>query len=112
MAVSTTRARWVKVAQPRPYSPGSLVSTLTTTRRMPAGAVRMVLTSVIFSGGNPDLAAGVGAGSAAGAGCREREASQGSPRAPAPRPDHLNQSRRCMGDSVAVRCVTGDQRVE
>ena len=49
-AVSTARARWVKVAQPRPYRPGSLVSTLTTTSRMPAGAVRMVLTSVIFSG--------------------------------------------------------------
>src|SRR5262249_58934224 len=51
-AVSTTRARWVNVAQPRPYSPGSLVSTFTTTRRMFAGAVRIVLTSVILSGGS------------------------------------------------------------
>ena len=49
-AVSTARARWVNVAQPSPYSPGSLVSTLTTTSRMPAGAVRMVFTSVILSG--------------------------------------------------------------
>src|SRR5262245_44024620 len=49
-AVSTARARWVKVAQPSPYSPGSLVSTLTTTRRIFAGAVRNVLTSVILSG--------------------------------------------------------------
>src|SRR5215469_4887780 len=61
-AVWTTRARWVKVAQPRPYSPGSLVSTLTTTRRIRAGAVRMVLTSVILSGGSFLSDAGGGAG--------------------------------------------------
>src|SRR4051794_13473877 len=99
-AVWTTRARWVKVAQPRPYSPGSLVSTLTTTKRMPAGAVRMVLTAEIFRDGVPALA---DAGSAAVAGGAERVASQGRPRAPAPRPDHLSQSRRCMG----VSCVEG-----
>src|SRR5215831_5987161 len=49
-AVSTTRGRCVKVAQPSPYRPGSLVVTLTTTRRIFAGAVRMVLMSVILSG--------------------------------------------------------------
>src|SRR5262245_14503952 len=52
MAVSTTRARWVNVAQPRPNRPGSLVITFTTTKRMPAGAVRMVFTSVIFRVGS------------------------------------------------------------
>ena len=30
---TATRARWVKVAQPRPYRPGSLVSTFTTTSK-------------------------------------------------------------------------------
>src|SRR5262249_10024261 len=50
IAVSTTSARWVKVAQPQPWRPGSLVSTLTTTRRMSLGAVRMVRTSRIFTG--------------------------------------------------------------
>src|SRR5262245_23245449 len=58
-AVSTARARWVKVAQPSPYNPGSLVSTLTTTSRIPAGAVRIVFTSVILSGAS--LSAGGGA---------------------------------------------------
>jgi hypothetical protein len=48
-AVWTTRARWVKVAQPNPYSPAWLVNTFTTTSLMPAGAVRIVLTSVIFN---------------------------------------------------------------
>src|SRR5438067_51637 len=67
MAVSTTRARWVKVAQPRPYSPGSLVCTLTTTRRIFAGAVSTALTSVIFSGGSPRGASGL-AGGPSGAG--------------------------------------------
>ena len=43
-AVATAAQRWVKVAQPRPYSPGSLVSTFTTTRSMPRGAVKIVFT--------------------------------------------------------------------
>src|SRR5207244_2744224 len=51
-AVSTARARCVNVAQPRPYSPGSFVTTLTTTSRMSAGAVRIVLMSVILSCGD------------------------------------------------------------
>src|SRR5205823_13689078 len=34
----------------RPYNPGSLVVTFTTTSRMPAGAVKIAFTSVIFSG--------------------------------------------------------------
>src|SRR5919199_3640738 len=63
MALTTASGRWVKVAQPRPYRPGSLVSTLTTTRRMPSGAVQMALTrvmrgAVIAAGGYgtiPDL---------------------------------------------------------
>src|SRR5262245_17373617 len=49
-AVATKRARWVNVAQPSPYNPGSLVVTLTTTSRIPAGAVKIAFTSVIFSG--------------------------------------------------------------
>src|SRR3954451_13975773 len=52
-AVTTASGRWVNVAQPRPYSPGSLVSTLTTTRRMPSGAVQIVLTLVILRAGIP-----------------------------------------------------------
>src|SRR5215207_8410916 len=52
-AVTTASGRWVKVAQPRPYRPGSLVSTLTTTRRMPSGAVQIVLTLVILSAFSP-----------------------------------------------------------
>ena len=57
-AVSTARARCVKVAQPRPYRPGSLVCTLTTTSRMPAGAVRTALTSVILRGASLAAAGG------------------------------------------------------
>src|SRR5205823_3781962 len=52
-AVTTASGRWVKVAQPRPYRPGSLVSTFTTTRRMPSGAVQIVLTLVILRAGRP-----------------------------------------------------------
>src|SRR5262245_18922886 len=52
-AVTTASGRWVKVAQPRPYRPGSLVSTLTTTSRMPSGAVHIVLTLVILRAGSP-----------------------------------------------------------
>src|SRR5258706_7503230 len=52
-AVTTASGRWVKVAHPRPYRPGSLVSTFTTTRRMPSGAVQIVLTLVILSAGMP-----------------------------------------------------------
>ena len=58
--MATTRARWVNVAQPSPYKPGSLVITLTTTRRIPAGAVRIVLTSVIFSGPSAEDSASAG----------------------------------------------------
>ena len=46
----------MNVAQPNPYSPGSLVSTLTTTSRILAGEVRKVLMSVIRSGGVPRAA--------------------------------------------------------
>ena len=52
-AVTTVNGRWVNVAQPRPYRPGSLVSTLTTTRRILSGAVQMALTRVIRSAGIP-----------------------------------------------------------
>src|SRR6188474_2332662 len=52
-AVTTASGRWVNVAQPRPYRPGSLVSTFTTTRRMPSGAVQIVLTLVILSAFSP-----------------------------------------------------------
>ena len=47
MAVTTASGRWVKVAQPSPDSPGSLVATVTTTSRMPSGAVQIVRTSAI-----------------------------------------------------------------
>jgi hypothetical protein len=53
IAVSTTSARWVKVAHPHPTSPGSVVSTLTMTRRMRFGAVRIVLMSRILIGAVP-----------------------------------------------------------
>ena len=43
MAVCTTSARCVKVAQPQPCRPGWSVMTFTTTRRMPLGAVRIDL---------------------------------------------------------------------
>src|SRR5262249_23997919 len=103
-AVSTTRARWVKVSQPRPYRPGSLVSTLTTTRRLPAGAVRTVLTSVIFSAGNrfggSDLSGlggwPPGAPAAAGLGVGE---SQFSPARPPPSPAHCIHVLRFTGTS-------------
>src|SRR5215475_11431785 len=52
-AVWTTKARWVNVAHPQPCRPGSVVSTLTMTRRMPSGAVRIVLMSLILTGANP-----------------------------------------------------------
>ena len=57
-AVCTTRARWVKVAQPYPTRPGSLVTTFTTTRRIRLGAVRIVWMSVILRGGSPLRLAG------------------------------------------------------
>jgi hypothetical protein len=53
IAVSTTSARCVNVAQPQPTSPGSVVSTFTMTRRMRFGAVRIVLMSRIFTGAVP-----------------------------------------------------------
>ena len=49
MAVTTASGRWVNVAQPRPYRPGSLVSTLTTTRRIPSGAVQIARTAVMWT---------------------------------------------------------------
>src|SRR4051794_7289911 len=67
-ATWTTCARWVNVAQPRPYSPGSLVDTLTTTSRIRFGAVRIAETSVIFSGGSPRLADAACASAASTAG--------------------------------------------
>lgn len=45
----TAKGLCVNVAHPSPYRPGSDVSTLTTTRSMPAGAVKMALTPVIRS---------------------------------------------------------------
>jgi len=42
----------VNVAQPSPYSPGSLVSTFTTTSRIPSGAVWIARTAVIRTGGS------------------------------------------------------------
>src|SRR5579875_310616 len=98
-AVSTTRGRCVKVAQPSPYKPGSLVVTLTTTRRIFAGAVRIVLISVIFSG-DSFLSATADSGAA---GCSKEPSgvvkSQGR-LAPAPRLVHLSRSRRCMKVSL------------
>src|SRR6266540_2939963 len=55
IAVTTASGRWVKVAQPSPWSPGSLVSTLTTTSMIPSGAVQITLTSVIRNGGSPPV---------------------------------------------------------
>src|SRR4029450_1494787 len=49
-AAATAWWRCVNVAQPRPYSPGSEVSILVTTSRMPAGAGRIVFTSLIVIG--------------------------------------------------------------
>ena len=50
MAVTTAWKRWVKVAQPRPYSPGSEVMILTMTSREPAGWVTMTSTSLMVTG--------------------------------------------------------------
>src|SRR5258708_4253063 len=94
MAVSTTRARWVNVAQPRPYRPGSLVKTFTTTRRIAAGAVRMVLTWVIFRGGS--LRASVSCAGAGGAEPKGRSARQGRPAMPAPTVMRFSHCRLCM----------------
>src|SRR5215211_8624910 len=49
MAVTTAAALCVKVAQPRPYKPGSVVSTFTTTRLGPCGAVAIAFTLLIFT---------------------------------------------------------------
>lgn len=57
MAEITGRARCLNVAQPRPYNPGSLVSTLTTINSIPLGQVAIAFTLVIFNGGNPRVAA-------------------------------------------------------
>ena len=45
-AATTAAYRWVNVAQPRPYRPGSDVSTRTTTSGMPSGAVTSARTAV------------------------------------------------------------------
>src|SRR3989304_8780653 len=50
-AWATRVQRWVKVAQPRPYRPGWSVSTLTTTRAMPAGGGGGALRGGGFLGG-------------------------------------------------------------
>ena len=55
MAATTATALCVKVAQPKPYKPGSVVSTFTTTRLLPSGAVAIALTLLIFTGGMPVL---------------------------------------------------------
>src|SRR5262245_56208276 len=57
MAAATAIGRSPCVAQPIPSSPGSFVSTFTTTTCSPPGWVRIVFTSVIFSGGRPRRAA-------------------------------------------------------
>ena len=44
-AAITARKRWVKVAHPTPWSPGSEVRILTITSRAPAGWVAMTCTS-------------------------------------------------------------------
>ena len=62
MAVCTTSARCVNVAQPHPCSPGWSVITFTTTRRMLLGAVRTTFTSLMRIGGSPRGAAGGVAG--------------------------------------------------
>ena len=49
MAAFTAWIRCVKVAQPRPYKPGSEVITLTITRRECPGWVKIVLMSSIFT---------------------------------------------------------------
>src|SRR3974390_170937 len=59
-AVFTGSGRWLNVAQPRPYKPGSLVSTFTTTKRiLGCGAVKIARTFVILSGPRPLLALAV-----------------------------------------------------
>ena len=55
MAATTATARCVKVAQPKPYNPGSVVSTFTTTRLIPSGAVAIAFTFLIFTGGSAFL---------------------------------------------------------
>src|SRR4051794_22009442 len=59
-AVTTANGRCVKVAQPIPYNPGSLVSTFTTTRRMPSGAVQIAFTLVIRNAGIPPVGSQAG----------------------------------------------------
>ena len=55
MAAATAKMRWVKVAQPTPYKPGSDVMTLTMARRDLPGWVRMTLTSRMVTGFGMDL---------------------------------------------------------
>src|SRR6266403_1564074 len=56
-AVFTGSGRWLNVAQPNPYNPGSLVSTFTTTKRiLGCGAVKIARTFVIFSEPRPLVA--------------------------------------------------------
>ena len=63
MAATTASGRCVKVAQPSPYNPGSFVSILTTTRRIPSGAVQITRTSRILIGELVSQAGGrIGAG--------------------------------------------------
>src|SRR5439155_12402814 len=89
-AVFTASGRWLNVAQPKPYRPGSLVSTLTTTKRiLGCGAVRIGRTLVILSGGSPleDLAVVCASASSF-------LASNPSTAAAVPRPAPLSMSRR------------------
>ena len=92
MATITVAARWVKVAQPNPYKPGSEVSTFTTIRLEPCGAVAMALTLVILTGFIALTYDGVSFSSRAWA----LETPPKSPSNPAepPRPSFLMVSRR------------------
>src|SRR5579863_37025 len=107
-AVSTARARCVKVAQPSPYNPGSFVCTLTTISRMLAGAVRNVFTSVMRRGGVPCAAVSAIAAGLSSAPNAPRT-SQGRPIAPDPTSVDFNQWRRFI---VVCSCGWGTRSVD
>src|SRR5215467_12736518 len=107
-AVWTTKARWVNVAHPQPCRPGSVVSTLTMTRRMRSGAVRMVLMSRILTGERLFNAFGFSCANASDRGpAGECDEIKFAPSAAAPSDNQRKASRRFIANLLINLGLTG-----
>ena len=100
MAACTAKARWVNVAQPSPNSPGSDVTTFTTTSRARPGWVTMALTSAILA-----ISGRSRQQDSNGSGAQAVSSSPGGPQpftAPAVRPDTMKRCRNRNSTTIGV----------